>query len=63
MYPSTCVRHQGVYLEKVIYEPRREKTINVVSEQVRHKPSCTNTEDGYRLEILDIDSRGIVLPV
>ena len=25
----------------------------MVSEQVRHKPSCTSTEDGYRLEILD----------
>ena len=32
-------------------------------EQVRHKPSCTSTEDGYRLEILDLESRGIVLSV
>ena len=35
------------------------KTNNVVSEQVRHKPSCTSKEDGYRLEILDLESRGI----
>ena len=34
-------------------EPRHEKTNNVVSEQLGHKPSCTSTEDGYRLEILD----------
>ena len=33
-------------LKVSIYEPRYEKTDNVVSEQVRHKPSCTNTEDG-----------------
>ena len=29
----------------VIYEPPREKTNNVVSEQVRHKPACTSTEN------------------
>ena len=29
-----------------ILEPHHEKTNNVVSEQVRHKPSCTGTEDG-----------------
>ena len=27
-------------------EPPRGKTNNVVSEQVRHKPACTITEDG-----------------
>ena len=27
-------------------EPPHEKTNNVVSEQVRHKPSCTSTENG-----------------
>ena len=30
------------------YEPYHEKTNNVVSEQVRRKPSCTHTEVGYR---------------
>ena len=29
-----------------IYEPPRGKTNNVVSDQVRHKPACTSTEDG-----------------
>ena len=33
------------------------------SDQVQHKPDCTATEDGYRLEILDLDRRGIVLSV
>ena len=29
-----------------ITEPRREKTNVLVSDQVRHKPGCTATEDG-----------------
>ena len=32
-----------------------EKNNNVVSKQVGHKPSCTSTEDSYRLEILDVE--------
>ena len=40
-----------------------EKTNNVVSEQVRHKRNCTSTEDGCRLLIVDLESRGIVLSV
>ena len=44
---------------KAIFEPPRGKTNNVVSEQVRHKQGCTSTEDGWRLEILDLESRGI----
>ena len=31
------------------------------SYQVQHKPTCTATENGWRLEIWDLDSRGIVL--
>ena len=31
-----------------------------VSGQVRHKLVCTTTEDGFRLEISDLGSRGIV---
>ena len=42
-------------------EVRHEKTNNVVSEHVRHNPSCTSTEDGLKFEILDLESRGIVL--
>ena len=45
----------------IIYEPRCEKTNALVSDQVPHKPGCTATEDGQRLEILDLESRGIVL--
>ena len=32
------------------------KTCLQVSDQVRHKPGCTVTEDGLRLEILDLGS-------
>ena len=41
----------------------REKTNNLGSDQVRHILGCTVTEDGKRLEILDLESRGIVLSV
>ena len=47
----------------ILIEPPRGKTNNVVSEQVRHKSGCTSTEECYRLEILDLESRGIVLSV
>ena len=33
----------------------------VVSNQVQHKPSLMSTENGKRLEILDLERRGIVL--
>ena len=39
----------------------REKTNNLGFEQARHKAACTVIQDGYRLEILDLESRGIVL--
>ena len=41
-------------------EPRHEKTNNVVSQQVRHKPSFTVTSTA---ESLDLESTGIVLSV
>ena len=31
------------------------------SEQVRHKTGCTDTENGKRLEISYLESKGIVL--
>ena len=39
------------------------KSIFRVSDKVQHKPesSCTATEYGCRLEILDLESRGIAL--
>ena len=45
----------------MLNEPRHEKTNILVSELVQHKPGCTATEDGQRLEISDLESRGIVL--
>ena len=44
-------------------EPRREKTNVLVSDLVRHRLGCTTAQDGWRLEILHIRSRGIVLYV
>ena len=43
------------------FEPPRGKTNNMVSEQARHKPACTVTEAGYKLEILELSRGGIVL--
>ena len=39
----------------------REKPVFRVFDQVRHKPGCTVTTDGKRLEISDFGRRGIVL--
>ena len=47
--------------EDTIFEPRHEKTNTLVSDQVRHKLGCTGLEDGYRLEISDLEIRGILL--
>ena len=43
-----------------MYEHVREKTKNFGSDQVQHKPACTVTENGKRLGILDLESKGIV---
>ena len=53
----------GTGIDTIKIEPVREKTNNLDFDQVRHKPACTVTEDGKRLEILDFESRGIVLSV
>ena len=45
----------------MLFEPRQGKTNILVSDLVRHKPGCTATENGYRLEISDLETRGIVL--
>ena len=39
------------------------KPVFGVSDQVQHNPGCTVTEDGERLEILDLERRRIVLSV
>ena len=44
-----------------VNEPCHEKTNVLVSDLVRHNPGCAATEDGERLEILNLGSRGIVL--
>ena len=55
-----CLTKAGLYFHR-LFEPRHQKTNNVVSEQVQHKPSCTSTEDSLRLEVCDLESRGFVL--
>ena len=50
--------HYLLYLGLVV-----EKPVFGVSDLVRHKPGCTATEDGKRLEISDLGSRGIVVSV
>ena len=42
-------------------ESPHEKTKNVVYQKVRHKSSCTSTEDGFMLEFSDLVSRQTVL--
>ena len=39
------------------------KPVFGVSNQVPHKPGCTATGDGTKLELSDLGSRGIVLSV
>ena len=41
--------------------PVVRKPVFGVSEKARHRSGCAVTEDGERLEILDLESRGIVL--
>ena len=52
----------NVFALMLLYEPRCEKTCLRVSDQVRHKPVCTATEDGQRLEISDVGSKGLYYP-
>ena len=59
---NICV-HTSNSADEIPFEPMREKTNNLGSNKVRHKLACTSTEDGYRLEILDFERRGIVLSV
>ena len=50
-----------VRMRTSLNEPPRGKTNNVVSDQVRHKPTCTSTEKSKKLEISDLSRRGTVL--
>ena len=55
---TSCITVVSVCYICSITELCHEKTNNVVSEQVQHKLS---TEDGQRLEILDLESREIAI--
>ena len=45
------------------YELHQKETNVLVSDLVQNKPGCTALEDGWRLEISDFESRGIVLSI
>ena len=51
--------HEHVIILKMSLVLR--KPVFGVSDHVWHKPGCTATEDGYKLEISDLGRRGIVL--
>ena len=53
-------------IEKIYYRYLSlvvRKLVFGVSDQVRHKPSCTATEDSLRLDILNLCIRGIIQSV
>ena len=56
IYINSHDQYHAVYLSLVVRKP-----VFGVSDQVPHKPGCTVTGDGERLEILDLESRVIVL--
>ena len=49
------------YLVKLLFEPPCEIPVFRISDQVRHKPGFTTTQDGKRLEISHLGSIWIVL--
>ena len=62
--PSKLMKKKSVYKAWVNQVSRvMRKPVFGVSDQDRHKLVCAVTEDGYRLEISDLESRGIVLYV
>ena len=64
-----CVGVSIIYIKQVI--PMIQSNLSLVvrkpvfgaSDQIGHKPSCTATEDSLRLEISDLESKGIGLSV
>ena len=60
---NDTVRKVGDLVDDKVNEPVHEKTYNLGSDQVRHKPGYTVTEAGWKLEISDLRRRGIVLSV
>ena len=55
--------HPGCTATKDSNEPVHEKTNNLGSEQVQHKPACTVTEETQNLENLGISRGGNVQSV
>ena len=53
---ATCWEGSVMYMSLVTRKP-----VFGVSDQVRLKPACSATEASYRLEISDIETRGIIL--
>ena len=59
---SSSMRQNKYQEYLVILEPRCEKNgLRGFPDQLRQKPDCTATEDGWRLEISDLGRRGIIL--
>ena len=50
----------GINLEQKIWRVIRNSAFGVSDQVLILKPGCTNTEDGYMLEISDLGSRRIV---
>ena len=55
---SASVVHCGDSMSHDVRKP-----VFGVFDQVRHKPGCTATEDGWKLQISDLERRGIVVSV
>ena len=55
------LRGTAKLISAFVFEPRYEKTDLRGFGPGRHKPDYTVTEDGERLEISDLGSRGFVL--
>ena len=68
MYNKECIDQYEYSSRSLTALPRQSDMSHVVRkpvfgvpDQVQHKPGCTTTEDGWRLEISYLGSRGIVL--
>ena len=49
-----------LFIDRHHMSPEARKLVFGVSDQLQHNPACAATEDVLRLEILDLESRGIV---
>ena len=58
---STSKEYENSSHDSQLTAMQPDKICPRVSDQVGHKPGCTTREDGYRLKISNLGSRGIVL--